>query len=380
MDRDIKRLLAYSSVENIGIIFMGVGLGMFFISKNLPYLAVFALAAGLYHLVNHAIFKGLLFLCAGCVYKSTGTRDIEKLGGLIKKMPQTALLFLVGAMSISALPPFNGFVSEWLTLQGFFLGAHNVVGGEKLFLGVCAAMLALTSGLAVTCFVKAFGITFLALPRSRFAEEAKEVPLSMRIPMFFLAVLTLIFGLAASLILRLLTRVAGSASGIDISGMSFSLNNFVLNPQMSKNVYLSTPQLALALIALGIAGFILYRLFAGKREAVVSKTWDCGYYKLTSRNEYTATAFSKPFRIAFSFFLLPYRKTQKIRESFYHVKSFAYETHTTKVFKKYIYDPVLAIVFKSAKSMRRIQPGSIHLYLAYIFITLLLLIIFIPKS
>jgi len=379
MERDIKRLLAYSSVENMGIIFMGVGLGMFFINKNLPYLAVFSLAAGLYHLVNHAIFKGLLFLGAGCVYKAAGTRDIEKLGGLIKKMPQTAFLFLIGAMSISALPPFNGFVSEWLTLQGFFLGAHNVVGGTKLFLGICAVLLALTGGLAAACFVKAFGVTFLALPRSRYAEEAREVSLAMRIPMFFLAALTLVFGLAASLILRLLVKVAGSASGIDISGMSFSLNNFVLSPQMGKSVYLSTPQLALVLAVLGSAGFIIYRLFAAKRDAAVSKTWDCGYYKLTSRNEYTATAFSKPFRIAFSFFLLPYRKTQKIRESFYHVKSFAYETHTTKVFKKYIYDPVLALVFKSAKSMRRIQPGSIHLYLAYIFITLLLLIIFMPK-
>jgi len=233
--------------------------------------------------------------------------------------------------------------------------------------------------LAAACFAKAFGVTFLALPRSRYAEEAKEVPLAMRMPMFFLAALTLVFGLAASVILRLLVKIAGSASGIGISGMSFSLNNFVLSPQMGKNVYLSAPQIALALAVLGSAGFILYRLFAVKREDAVSKTWDCGYYKLTSRNEYTATGFSKPFRIAFSFFLLPYRKTQKIRESFYHVKSFAYETHTTKVFKKYIYDPVLALVFKSAKSMRRIQPGSIHLYLAYIFITLLLLIIFMPK-
>ena len=379
MERDIKRLLAYSSVENIGIIFMGIGLGMFFINRNLPYLAVFSLAAGLYHLVNHAIFKGLLFLSAGCVYKAAGTRDIEKLGGLIKKMPQTAFLFLIGTISISALPPFNGFVSEWLTLQGFFLGAHNVTGGMKLFLGICAALLALTSGLAAACFAKAFGVTFLALPRSRYAEEAKEVPLAMRMPMFFLAALTLVFGLAASVILRLLVKIAGSASGIGISGMSFSLNNFVLSPQMGKNVYLSAPQIALALAVLGSAGFIIYRLFAVKREDAVSKTWDCGYYKLTSRNEYTATGFSKPFRIAFSFFLLPYRKTQKIRESFYHVKSFAYETHTTKVFKKYIYDPVLALVFKSAKSMRRIQPGSIHLYLAYIFITLLLLIIFMPK-
>ena len=378
MERDIKRLLAYSSVENIGIILLGVGLAMFFISLNLPYLAVFSLIAGLYHLINHAIFKGLLFLCAGSVYKATGTRDIEKLGGLIKKMPQTAVYFLLAAMAISALPPLNGFVSEWLILQAFFLGAFNVTGGSKLFLVVCAAMLALTSGLAAACFVKAFGITFLAKPRSHYAENAKEVALSMRIGMLILTVLIVIFGLAAPLIIKLLAKVSGSALGIDISSMSFSLNNFTLTPQIAKNIYLSTPLLALWLIIFGITGFVIYRIF-GRGKSVIYKTWDCGYYKLDSRNEYTATAFSKPFRIAFGFFLLPYRKTQKIRESFYHIKSFSYETYTTKVFKKYIYDPVLAMVFKIAKSMRRIQPGSIHLYLGYIFITLLLLIIFMGK-
>ncbi|MDD5408853.1 MAG: proton-conducting transporter membrane subunit [Candidatus Omnitrophica bacterium] len=372
---DIKRLLAYSSVENVGIILLGIGLAMFFQSINMPYLAVFSMIAGLYHLINHAIFKGLLFLCAGSVYKATGTRDIEKLGGLIKKMPQTAVFFLIGAMGISALPPFNGFVSEWLTLQAFFLGALNIMGGARVFLVICAALLALTSGLAAACFVKAFGVTFLALPRSNYAKEAKEAPFSMKAGMLFLSILVILFGLAAVKIIRLLAIVASSATGFDISSMSFSLNNFILSPQAGKNVYLSVPLLAVGLIVLGGACFAVYKLF-NKTKVRIYKTWDCGYYKLNSRNEYTATAFSKPFRIAFSFFLLPYRKTQKIRESFYHVKSFVYETHTTPVFKKYIYEPLLASVFKAAKSMRSIQLGSIHLYLSYIFVTLLLLIIF----
>ncbi len=378
MVRDIKRLLAYSSVENIGIILLGVGLAMFFQSINMPYLAIFSMIAGLYHLINHAIFKGLLFLCAGSVYKATGTRDIEKLGGLIKRMPQTAVYFLLGAMAISALPPLNGFVSEWLTLQAFFLGALNVTGGVKVFLVICAAILALTSGLAAACFVKAFGITFLAIPRSNYARDAKEAPLSMKAGMAFLSLLTIIFGLACVKIIKILAQVAGSVTGLDIGSMSFSFNNFTISPQAGKNIYLSTPLLALILITLGVAGFLIYRIFS-RRNAVIYKTWDCGYYKIGPRNEYTATAFSKPFRIAFSFFLLPYRKTQKIRESFYHVKSFAYETYTTPVFKKYIYEPLLALVFKMAKSMRKIQLGSIHLYLGYIFITLVLLIVFIRK-
>ncbi|MCX5712469.1 MAG: proton-conducting transporter membrane subunit [Candidatus Omnitrophica bacterium] len=378
MEHDIKKLLAYHSVENIGIILLGVGLAMFFTSLNMPYLAVFSLIAGLYHLVNHAIFKGLLFLGAGSVYKSAGTRNMEKLGGLIKNMPQTAFCFLIGAMAISALPPLNGFVSEWLTLQAFFLGVFNLTGGIRLFMAICAAMLALTGGLAAACFVKAFGITFLALPRSRSAAEAKEAPLSMRIGMLFLAFAAVVFGLFCAPIMRLLARVAGNAMGIDISSMKFSLNNLTVYPQAGKNIYLGNPFLAIVLILLGVLAFIGYRMFS-RRKPVINKVWDCGYYKLDARNEYTATAFSKPFRIAFSFFLMPYRKSQKIRESFYHVKTFAYETHTTKVFRKYFYDPALVLIMRCAKMMRRLQPGSIHLYLAYIFITVLLLIIFMGK-
>ena len=385
MERDIKKLLAYSSVENIGIILLGVGLAMLFISMNRPYLAVFSLIAGLYHLINHAIFKGLLFLCAGSVYKATGTRDIEKLGGLIKKMPRTAVYFLIGSMAISALPPLNGFVSEWLTLQAFFLGALNSRGGTSLFLGICASLLALTSGLAAACFVKAFGMVFLGLPRSHYAENAKEVSVSMNLGMLCLSFLVIAFGIAAGFIIKLLAKVAAAVIDINISNMNFSLNNLTISTQISspvmqtgKNIYLSTPMITLVLVLIGLAGFMVYKLF-NRTKSVIYKTWDCGYYKLGPRNEYTATAFSKPFRIAFSFFLLPYRKTQKVRESFYHVKSFTYETRTTFVFKKYIYAPLIALVIKSAKFMRRIQPGSIHLYLAYIFFTLLLLIIFINK-
>jgi len=247
MEHDIKKLLAYHSVENIGIILLGVGLGMFFVSMNLPYLAVFALVAGLYHLINHAIFKGLLFLCAGSVCKATGTRNMEKMGGLIKRMPHTAVYFLIGAMAISALPPLNGFVSEWLTLQAFFLGALNTLGGTKVFLGICAAMLTLTGGLAAACFVKAFGIIFLAQPRSQYAESAREVSWSMKAGMFILAALVIIFGLAAGSIVKLLIKVSAATLGVDGSALNLSAYNLTLNLQalmpgpVGKDSYLSLP-------------------------------------------------------------------------------------------------------------------------------------------
>ncbi len=378
MEQDIKKLLAYSSVENMGIILLGVGLSMLFYSMNLRYPAVLALVAGLYHLINHAVFKGLLFLGAGSVYKATGTRNMEKMGGLIKSMPWTAAFFLLGAMAISGLPPFNGFISEWLVLQAFFLGGIGASGVLKLFLGLGAAALAFTSGLAAACFVKAFGITFLALPRSKQAQQAKEALGSMLTGMGIFAGLIIILGAAAVPVIKILAVVAGYANSVDIQGMPFSLNNFTLSIQPAQGVFLSPGLIALSFLIFGAgsagAYFLLFR--QGTR---IFKTWDCGYYKLDSRNEYTSTGFSKPFRLAFSFFLLPYKRTQKIRESAYHVKSFSYETYTTKVFKKYFYEPLLYSIYWAAAWLRRIQPGSIHLYIGYILLTIILLIVFIKK-
>ncbi len=375
MEHDLKKLLAYHSVENIGIILLGIGASMVFIKLKLTVLAVLALSVGLYHLINHAIFKGLLFLCAGSVYKATGTGDMEKFGGLIKKMPQTALAFLFGAMAISALPPLNGFVSEWLTLQVFFIGAFSVSSGLKIFFAICASLLALTGGLAASCFVKAFGITFLAMPRSAKAKEAVEAGLSMKIGMFFLAFFTVVFGLGAAVVFKILAKVSQSVLAGELAPINFSLNNFTINIQEGNFVYLSVPQIALILAIILLITATLIYLFTGKVKKY--GTWNCGYYKLTPRNEYTATAFSKPFRIAFGFFLKPYRKTEKLRESFYHVKTFKYETHTTSIFQEYIYKPILAFTFGSARFIRKIQPGSIHLYIAYIFATIVALIVLI---
>ena len=379
MERDIKKLLAYSSVENMGIILLGIGASMVFIKLNMPILALFAMAAGLYHLINHAIFKGLLFLGAGSVYKATGKRDMEKMGGLIKVMPWTAGAFLVGSMAISALPPFNGFVSEWLTFQAFFGGIVNGPVGIKIFMGILSGVLALTSGLAAACFVKAFGITFLAMPRSKNASEARESPFSMKLAMGFLAILSIVFGLAAPFVLKFLTGVAGNIINVDTKNINFTFNNLIIMPQGVSKTDISPALIALALsIAIGITIAGLY-LVLGKPKIVINKTWDCGYYKLEPRNEYTSTAFSKPFRIAFDFFLLPYKKTEKIRESFYHIKSFKYELYTTSVFKKYIYEPALRAVLKISDNLKKMQSGSIHLYIAYIFITIVALIIFMSR-
>ncbi|MDO8535701.1 MAG: proton-conducting transporter membrane subunit [Candidatus Omnitrophota bacterium] len=379
MENDLKRLLAYSSVENIGIILLGVGASMILLKANKPVIAILALCAGLYHLINHAVFKGLLFLCSGAVYKATGTRNMEKMGGLIKKMPWTAVSFLFGAMAISAIIPLNGFVSEWLMFQSLFLGAVAGSIGYKIFMSISAALLALTGGLAASCFVKAFGMVFLAMPRSKRAEEAIEAPMTMIVPLVFLSSLTIVFGLAASFIIGLLVKVSGCVTGINISEINFSLNNFTLSSQGAHGVYSSGPLAIFAIILIAVFAILGMRLGLGKNKVTKSDTWGCGYYDLDARTEYTGTAFSKPFRIAFNFFLLPYSKTEKIRDSHYHVKSFKYEVFTTPVFKRYIYEPALSFIFKTAHFMRRIQPGIINIYIAYILATILLLIMFAGK-
>jgi hydrogenase-4 component B len=196
MEHDLKRLLAFHSVENIGIILIGIGAGLMFHRYGLMSLAALGLIGGLYHVVNHAAFKGLLFLGAGSVLHATHTRNMEEMGGLIKRMPWTALFFLIGAAAISALPPLNGFVSEWLVFQSLLGGVNIPVPEVAVVMPLAVGLLALTSGLAAACFVKAFGITFFALPRSSEAAHAHESPFSMQCGMGLLALACVGLGVA----------------------------------------------------------------------------------------------------------------------------------------------------------------------------------------
>ena len=197
-EHDIKRLLAYHSIENIGIILLGLGSALIFSSLNMPALALLSLTAALFHTLNHAIFKSLLFLGAGSVINQMHTRNMEEYGGLIKYMPQTAFFFLIGSMAISALPPFNGFFSEWLTFQSLFQGIITLDSAMRWLFVLAVGALAFTGGLALACFVKAFGATFLARPRSPEVVHAKESPRSMLFGMGALALLSLLFGIFSS--------------------------------------------------------------------------------------------------------------------------------------------------------------------------------------
>ncbi len=215
MQHDLKRLLAYHSVENIGIILIGIGLAMIFTSFNMSLLAALALIAGLYHTLNHAMFKGLLFMGAGAVLHATHERNMEEMGGLIRFMPWTAVLFLIGCISISALPPFNGFVSEWLTYQAFLLSPALPSPLLNLLIPLGAALLALTSALAAACFVKAFGVTFLGHRRGHHHVPVHEVGWSMRIGMLLAALTCLGLGVLPTFMINWMDPLAQELVGGD---------------------------------------------------------------------------------------------------------------------------------------------------------------------
>jgi hydrogenase-4 component B len=377
MQHDLKRLLAYHSIENIGIILMGLGAALLFLHNQHPLLATLALIAGLYHTINHAVFKALLFLGAGAVLHATGTRDMERMGGLARRMPKTAFFFLVGAVAISALPPLNGFVSEWLTYQSLLQGFGTTPSLFRLLFPLSGAMLALTGALAAACFVKAFGITFLAQPRSESAANAHEATPAMLLGQGILAAACLFLGLFPTVFLRLLDPVTGQLTGERIAGRLSVANGLVLSAVVPDGGTVSTLGIAVLGLCLLVVPFALWLVFARGSTTRIGPTWDCGLKGLTPQMEYTATGFSKPIRMIFKALFRPRREVQREYDySPYFARTVRFEAHVEEVFETRIYRPLNRMVLRLSLRMRALQAGSIQAYLIYIFITLLLLLMF----
>jgi hydrogenase-4 component B len=377
MEHDLKRLLAYHSIENIGIILMGLGASLMFLRTGHTSLATLGLIAALYHTINHASFKGLLFLGAGAVLHSTHTRNMEEMGGLIRRMPHTAFFFLIGAIAISALPPLNGFVSEWLTYQTLLQGFGTTDSLTRLIFPLSGAMLALTGALAAACFVKAFGITFLAQPRSEHARNAKEASPTMLAGMGLLAAACVALGLLPVQFVGLLDPLTQQLTGLQISGQLFNGGGLVLGSLAKNGGTVSTSGLVLTGACLLPIPLVLGWFFGRRAKTRRGPTWDCGQRVLTPRMEYTATGFSKPIRMIFKALFRPHREVQREYDySPYFARTIRFESHVEELFEKRIYQPVRIYIYKAARRVRAIQAGSIHFYLLYIFITLLLLLLF----
>jgi hydrogenase-4 component B len=377
MEHDLKRLLAYHSIENIGIIFMGLGASLMFLHSGHPLLASLALIAGLYHTINHAIFKALLFLGAGAVLHSTHTRNMEEMGGLAKRMKWTALFFLIGAVAISALPPLNGFVSEWLTYQSLLQGFGTTTSLVRLMFPISGAMLALTGALAAACFVKAFGITFLAQPRSEHAKHAHEASFTMLLGQGILTAACVFLGLFPTVFLKLFDPLTQQLTGQQISAQLSAANGLVLSNATAQGGTVSMLGLTLLGLSLLAAPFVLWLLFATRAKTRRGPTWDCGQRGLTPQMEYTATGFSKPIRMIFKALFRPRREVQREYDfSPYFATTVRFESHVEEVFQTRIYRPLNRLMLRISRRLRALQAGSIQAYLIYIFITLLLLLIF----
>jgi hydrogenase-4 component B len=377
MEHDLKRLLAYHSIENIGIILMGLGAALVFLQSGHTVLATLALIAGLYHTINHAAFKGLLFLGAGAVLQATHTRNMEDMGGLARRMPQTAFYFLVGAVAISALPPLNGFVSEWLTYQALLQGFSTTNSLVRLIFPLSGAMLALTGALAAACFVKAFGITFLAQPRSDHAANAKESALSMRVGMAVLTVACVILGLCPTAFIRLLDPLTEQLTGRQLGSQLSFADGLVLTSLAEGSGTVSTLGIVLTLVCLLPIPFGLWLLLARHARTRRAPTWACGQPGLTPQMEYTATGFSKPIRMIFKALFRPRRDVQREYDFSPHFATkLRFESHVEEVFVQRLYRPFELAILRASRKIRALQAGSIHAYLLYVFVTLLLLLVF----
>jgi hydrogenase-4 component B len=369
---DLKRLLAYHSVENIGIIALGLGLGLLGISYGNPAMAVLGLAGGLLHVVNHALFKSLLFLGAGAVLHATGTRDLDHLGGLLKRMPVTGATFLFGAAAICGLPPLNGFVSEFLIYLAAFhgLAADAARLASPLSSAFAIGSLALIGGLAAACFTKAFGIVFLGEPRTQRAKEAQEAGWAMRAPMLVLAFGCAIVGLCGWLLVPTVGLAVGDLLPTQMAGLAArdAVGQALAAAQTSlKTVTLGS--LLLMTLALGLA--ILRKQLLARREVSQTGTWDCGYAAPTARMQYSASSFAQPI----TRFLRPFLQTHdaiRMPEGLFP-NGARLQTETRDVFLKRLFAPIGEAVSRAAFVLRRFQHGRIHLYVLYVALTLLIL-------
>ena len=359
MQHDLKRLLAYHSVENIGIILLGIGVALVGRSQGLPAVVAIGLAAALFHVANHAAFKALLFMGAGAIDGAVGTREIERLGGLIRRMPVTALCFLIGSAAISGLPPLNGFASEWLTFQSLLTLGRSAAEPHTALLPLLAGgALALTAALAVACFVKAFGVSFLALPRSAEAAAAREAGALELIAMAILALACIALGLGAAPALSLIGQLVPSAAA-PLAGQTLGLGSV-------GSGRLVVPNVALVLASLAAVAVVLPRVL-GPVRARVAETWACGV-TLQPIHEYTATAFAKPIRLMFRDIVRPVRDVGIVhRAGTRFVASVHYRSHIAPVFERYVYLAITGRLVAGARVVRRAQNGSLQTYLAYVF-------------
>jgi hydrogenase-4 component B len=372
MENDLKRLLAYSTIENIGVIFASLGLALAFQANAMDWAAALALTAALFHVLNHSLFKSLLFFGAGAVLTATGERDMEKLGGLIHRMPATSLAFLVGCVAISALPPFNGFVSEWMVFQAILQSPSLPGWGLKIMVPAVGGLLALAAALAAACFVRAFGVTFLGRPRATVAGNAHEVDR---------------FSIAAMALLAALCLLAGVLPGFVIDALA-PLTRMLVGGSMPNQT--GVPWLSIVPIAEGRSSYngllvfffivfsawlaaVLVHRFAS-REIRRGPAWDCGFPEPNPATQYTAGSFAQPIRRVFGTLVFQARERVEMPPPGDTAPA-RFSLGMRDLVWDRLYAPVSGTVDFAAGQLNRLQFLTIRRYLSLVFLLLVLLLL-----
>ncbi|MBV9239478.1 MAG: hydrogenase 4 subunit B [Xanthobacteraceae bacterium] len=372
MQHDLKRLLAYHTVENIGIIFIGLGLALAFRANGIEWAAALALAAALFHVFNHSVFKSLLFFGAGSVLMATGERDMEHLGGLIHRMPHTAFAFLIGCMAISALPPLNGFVSEWLTFQAILVSPQLPQWGLKLVIPAVGALLALSAALAAACFVKAFGVTFLGRARSNAAQAAHEVDQFQRVAMFVLVTLCILAGIFPGFVIDALAPVTRALVGGTMPQQAFLPWLSVVPIVASRSSYNGLLILLFLVGSATLTAAIIHRF--ATRATRRSPIWDCGFPLASPVAQYTSSSFAMPIRRVFGASVFRVREQLDMpppgamRAGHFQVRVFDPAWFA-------IYGPIARSVRSTGIFLNRVQFLTIRSYLTLVFGALVVLLL-----
>ncbi len=372
MQHDLKRLLAYHTVENIGIIFIGLGLALGFRTNGMQAAAALAMTAALFHVLNHSLFKSLLFFGSGAVLNATGERDMERLGGLIHRMPVTAFAFLAGSAAISALPPLNGFVSEWLTFQAILISPDLPQWDLKIMVPAAGALLALSAALAAACFVKAYGVSFLGRPRSESAVNAREVDRFSLAAMLALAALCLVAGLFPGFVIDGLSPVATLLTGTRMPVQSAVSWLSIVPVAASRSSYNGLLVFVFIVLSAGIGVLAIHRF--ASRALRRAPAWDCGFPDASPATQYSAASFAQPIRRVYATTLFGARETVAMpppgdtRPATFHftLRDLIWET---------LYLPVAGLVEQAAGTLNRFQFLTIRQYLSLVFAALVALLV-----
>jgi formate hydrogenlyase subunit 3/multisubunit Na+/H+ antiporter MnhD subunit len=372
MQHDLKRLLAYHTVENIGIIFIGLGLALAFKAHGMLFAAALAFTAALLHVFNHSLFKSLLFFGAGAVLTATGERDMEHLGGLIHRMPQTAFVFLIGCAAISALPPLNGFVSEWLTFQAILLSPQLPSWGLKLLVPAVGALLALSAALAAACFVKAYGVSFLGRPRTPAAATAAETDGYSLAAMSLLAGLCLLAGILPGLFIDALAPISNTLIGARMPVQLGSQWLSIVPVAASRSSYDGLLVFLFMVIAGGMAVFAIHRLASNRLRR--APAWDCGYPDPSPATQYTAMSFAQPIRRVFGTVVFRAREQTEMPPPGDTRPARLTVTLTDPIWD-WLYAPLVLGVGMAADRLNRVQFLTIRQFLSLVFCALVLLLL-----